>query len=134
MKYDSTGFLQIDATAAGGALPIPNLNVRISGADEDNRTVIYSIITDSSGKSETVSLPAPQRSYSLTPDPDEQAYSNYIIEAYGDGFYAKTIYNVAIFSGIKSILPLEMVPDGGLVKNITPPDNNVSIIEENEDL
>ena len=40
-----------------------------------------------------------------------------------------------VFSGIKSLLPIEMIPNGGLVKNTDKPiGDNISIITENEDL
>jgi hypothetical protein len=135
MNYDSNGYLQINAATAGGILPIPNLNLRIIGADEENNGIIYSVFTNSSGKTEVITLPAPARDFSLSPNSGEQVYSKYIVEAYGEGFYPKKIYDVAVFSGIKSILALEMIPDGGLVKNISAPNgNNVTIIDENEDL
>lgn len=135
MNYDSNGYLQINAATAGGILPIPNLNLRIIGADEENNGIIYSVFTNSSGKTEVITLPTPARDFSLSPNPSEQVYSKYIVEAYGEGFYPKKIYDVAVFSGIKSILALEMIPDGGLVKNISAPNgNNVTIIDENEDL
>lgn len=135
MNYDSKGFLQINATTAGGVLPIPNLNVRIIGADAENNSVMHSVLTDRSGKTDAISLPAPSIDYSLSPGPEEQAYSKYIVEAYGDGFYAKKLYDVTVFSGIKSILSLNMIPNGGLVKNVSAPSgNDITIVEENEDL
>ena len=135
MKYDSQGFIQISAYTAGGALPVPNINVRVSGNEEGNIGVEYSVVTDRNGLTDVIALPAPSASYSLSPEPSEQPYAKYDVEASGEGFYTKTIYDVSVFSGIKAILPLEMIPDAGLRKsNGTPISSNTSIITENEDL
>ena len=135
MKYDSSGYLEIAAFTAGGALPTPNVNIRITGSEEGNIGVYYSLITDRDGKTPPLPLPAPSVEYSLSPDPDEQPYANYTVEAYGKGFYPKRLQDVSIFSGIKSVLPIEMIPNGDFEKNVYPPkSSNDSIIYENEDL
>ena len=135
MKYDSIGYLQINAFTAGGALPAPNVNIRISGIEEGNAQVNYSLITDVDGKTPPLPLPAPSVEYSLSPDPKEQPYANYDVEAYGAGYYPKKIQNISVFSGVKSILPIEMIPNGELSKNVYPPKiTNNSVIYGNEDL
>ena len=135
MKYDSQGFIQISTYTAGGALPVPDATIRILGNEEGNVGVEYSLITDRNGLTETVALPTPAVSYSLSPGASEQPYAKYDIQASAEGFYVKNIYDVAVFSGIKSILPLEMIPNTGFTRNISPPkSSNSSIITENEDL
>ncbi|MBE6645159.1 MAG: hypothetical protein E7612_07275 [Ruminococcaceae bacterium] len=135
MKYDSQGFIQISAYTAGGALPVPDLTVRISGNEEGNIGVEYSVKTDRNGLTDVIALPTPSVSYSLSPSPSEQPYAKYDVQVSGEGFYPKTIYDVSVFSGIKAILPMEMIPDAGLRKNApTPKSSDISIITENEDL
>ena len=135
MKYDSQGFIQINAYTAGGALPVPGISVRISGNEEGNIGVEYSVITDRNGLTEVIALPAPSASYSLSPGAAEQVYAKYNVQASGDGFYEKNIYDVSIFAGIKSILPIEMIPNAGLTRGVGEPNSsNSSIITENEDL
>ena len=135
MKYDSQGFLQISAYTASGALPASDITVRISGNEEGNIGVDYSVRTDRNGLTEAVALPTPSVEYSLSPSALEQPYAKYDVFAYGDGFYPKSIYDVTVFSGVKAVLPLEMIPDAGFEKNVFPPySTNNSIITENEDL
>ncbi len=135
MIYDSTGFLQINAFSAEGAIPTQKINIRVYGNEEGNGGIDYSVLTDRDGKSITLSLPAPSKEYSLEPNSPESAFSTYNVEAFGEGFYPKKLFDVAIFSGVKSILPLEMIPDGGITEYVTAPmSNNISIIDENEDL
>ena len=135
MTYDSNGYLEINTSFGGGAFPIPNANIKISGGEEGNETINYSVITDNDGKTLSLTLPTSSKIYSLEPNGKEGAYSVYTVEAYAPGFYPKIINNVAVFSGIKSLLPIEMIPNGGLVKNTDMPlgDNKTTIIE-NEDL
>ena len=104
MKYDSQGFIQISAYTAGGALPVPDVNVRISGNEEGNAGIEYSVRTDRNGLTEVIALPTPPASYALSPNPEEQPYAKYDVQASLQGFYPKTIYDVSVFGGIKSIL------------------------------
>ena len=135
MKYDSQGFIQISAYTASGALPVPDVSVRISGSEEGNIGVEYLVMTDRNGLTEVVALPTPNIIYSLSPAPSEQPYAKYDVQATADGFYSKNVYDVSVFSGIKAILPLEMIPNAGLTKNNgAPTSSNSSIVTENEDL
>ena len=135
MRYDSQGFIQVNAYTAAGALPVPNLNVQISGNEEGNIGIEYFVKTDRNGLTDVIALPAPSVSYSLSPSAAEQPYAKYDIRATADGFYEKNIYDVAVFSGIKAILPLEMIPDAGLIRNVAEPgSSNNAIISENEEL
>ena len=135
MNYDSEGYIQINAFTAGGALPVPGVNVRIIGSDEANIDFDYTLITGRDGITETVTVPAPSAIYSYAPNPAEQSYAKYNVEAYADGYYPKVLSDIIVFSGIKSFVPLEMIPDALLRKNVNPPKtSNNSIITENEDL
>ena len=135
MKYDSEGFIQINAFTAGGALPVPDISIRISGSEEENIDVDYTMITGRDGTTPSISVPAPAVRYSLSPNPAEQPYARYTIEAYGNGFYPKRLEDVTVFSGVKSLLPIEMIPDAKIIRNVNPPySSNNSYITEHEDL
>lgn len=135
MEYSSQGYLEIHSFTAGGALPTPGVNIRISGSEEGNRGTDVSVYTNSSGITEIISLPVPSGSYSLTPGAAEQPYAQYDVEAYGEGFYPKKLVGVAVFDGIKSILPIELIPNSESIRSTSPPrGSNFSIIHENEEL
>ena len=135
MKYDSEGYIQINAFTAAGALPAAGVNVRITGSDEENLDYDYTVVTGRDGSSGVISAPAPSAYYSEAPAPAEQPYARYNVEAFGDGYYPKTLRDVSVFSGIKSFIPLEMIPNLGIIRNSPPPtSSNDSIITENEDL
>lgn len=135
MNYSSIGFFRARVYTASEALPIERAIVRIYGNEELNGGVEYSVQTSRDGLTEVVNLPTPNMNYSLSPNPVEQPYATYNIEITKNGYYKKTIENIAVFANTLSLLPVEMVPNAGLTKNTTPPkDTNFSIITENEEL
>ena len=56
------------------------------------------------------SLPAPNAAFSETPDPTEKPFANYYISVYANGFYAENDMEVPVFSGVKSIQPVALIP------------------------
>jgi hypothetical protein len=135
MKYDSIGSFSARAFVASEALPVSGAIVRIYSNDEMNLGYDVSVLTGADGKTPVISLPAPDVSLSLSSGAPESAYATYNIEVTKDGFYPKKIENAAIFASTLSILPLNMVPDTGLTKNVTPPSTtDFSTVYENEEL
>ena len=135
MNYETFGNIRIRTYTAAGALPIDGVLVKIYGADEYNRDVTYSLITDENGITKEISLPAPPRAYSAAPGAKEMPYSVYNVELSKSGFYPKRIDNVPIFNGIDAVLPIEMIPlsynqDG----TVQSQGNLNSVIYENENL
>ena len=110
---NSEGKLRIRAYTAGGALPVENALVKIRGADEDNRLVAYTLVTDFDGLTPEVTLPAPSLEYSLSPDPSEAPYSVYDVEISAPGYYTKRISGLTVFPGVNSIQLVNMIPYSG---------------------
>ena len=133
MEFLGKGTLYIRAFTAGDALPVEGVLVRIRGANEENRLVEYSFLTDKSGLTERVSLPAPIRDYSLSPNPQETPYAIYDVEVLGTGFYQKRFFNVTLFDATDSYQPVSMIPISNYIQNEVYPEGNLNvIIEENE--
>lgn len=133
MKYTDKGRLYVRAYTASGALPVPGTVVKITGADEGNRYVTFSRLTDANGVVLFDNLPAPTVGYSLSPSPAEIPYSVYDVEASKEGYYSKKINDVAIFSGEDAVLPINMIPisindNGGMY----PRDTLDTTVIENE--
>ena len=110
---NSEGKLRIRAYTASGARPVENALVKIRGAEEDNRLVAYTLVTDSDGLTPEVTLPAPSLEYSLYPDPAEAPYSIYDVEISAPGFYTKRISGLTVFPGVNSIQLVNMIPYSG---------------------
>ena len=129
---NSEGKIRIRAYTAGGALPIEGATVRIRGAEEDNRFVSYSLLTDRDGLTESVSLPAPDIDYSLNPDAYEKPYTIYDIEIVAPGYYSKRINGLSVFSGIESVQLVNMIPEGGSPVEDYPRNNINANIPDND--
>ena len=135
MNYEGYGNIRIRTYTAGGALPVEGTVVRIYGTDDYNKDIKYSLVTDSNGITEELSLPAPAKTFSTSPGAKESPYSVYNIEITKNGYYPKRIDNVPIFSGTTAVLPIEMVPLSYTSDGSVSPNNNLnSVIYENDKL
>lgn len=127
---DSNGALRIRAYTAGGALPVKDAIVRISGADEDNGHIVYSLRTDRDGQTDLISLPAPSAEYSLTADPRQFPYSTYDLVISLGGYLTREIKGISVFSGINSVLPINMIPGSEEIKEDYPRGNINTVIPQ----
>ena len=128
---DDFGSLSVRAYSADGALPVPGAVVKIIGAEEENRFVAYSLLTDSDGVTPPVELPTRKRSLSLSPTPEDTPYAIYDITVSAGGYIDKTISAVPIFSGIYSLQPVNMIPHTAGKENI-PRGSRRATVSENE--
>ena len=110
VKYTENGTLTVRTYTASGALPVKNSLIRITGVDENNRYVDFTLLTDEDGVTRIISLPTPDKAFSTGSGATEIPYAVYDIEASADGYYTKRISNVAIFSGVNSSQAINMIP------------------------
>lgn len=135
MDFSSTGYLKVRVYSAGGAIPIDGVSIRIKGTEAYNNGVDFTFLTDINGISKAIPLPAPDINYSLTPGASEQPYANYDIEIFKDGFYPIKLLNATVFPERTAVLPVELVPNAGLLSNTAPPFSSYpTLIYENEEL
>ncbi len=133
MAFNRIGTLVINASAAGGAFPISKAVVKITGSVEENRDVEYSILTDIDGVSEHIPLPAPSRELSQSPGAKEPSYALYNIQISAPGYYTKQVFDVAVFEGTETVLPVNMIPSEVHKNGVTYPRNNLNtFVSENE--
>ena len=126
------GILLVRTTTASGAYPVSGVNVSISGSSDIGHDIRISVLSDESGVTQPILLPTPPRSLSLSPDSSEEAFSRYDVEIYKEGYYRKKLYDVAVFSGITSVLPINMIPSTPHnTQQNTPRENEIAIITEN---
>ena len=107
---NEVGYLTVRVSTAGGAIPLENASVNIRGGRVDDSSIIYSLITNSDGLTPTVSLNAPPRSASQTPQDQTPPYAVYNVDVYAKGYTPAFFHNVPIFSGINSVQPAILVP------------------------
>lgn len=104
------GYITAEVTTGGGAVPIENAAVLITKKKGGKNYLLKMLVTDESGSTATVALPAPNASFSETPEPSEKPYADYYLSVYADGYYAQGDREVPVFSGVKSIQPLALIP------------------------
>ena len=131
---NSNGTIEVRTFTAGSALPVEGSTVRILGAEEPNRTVAYSLITDVDGATGAVALPTADIEFSLSPSPAETPYALYDIEVSSPGYYSKKIYGVAVFSGVDTVQSVAMIPKPSSGNQRPPLGNIDAIIPQNERL
>lgn len=127
MEYIGTGTLTVKAIIADGALPVENALINIRGADEENRFIEYSFLTDEDGLTKTVSLPTPGVEYSLAPNPTEIPYASYDITALADGYYPISIIGASVFANTHSLQVINMIP---VSENSKSPDESLNFDTE----
>lgn len=109
-EMTGTGYITAEVTTGDGAVPVENAVVLITRKEGDKNVLVRMLVTDESGSTETVALPAPDIRYSEAPDPLEKPYADYILTVYAKGFYPVQEMTVPVFSTVKSIQPVAMIP------------------------
>lgn len=104
-----TGYLKIRATSANEAVPVANLNIKVSKEIGNNKVIFYEGKTDYSGMINNIVLPAPM---SITNDLEIPKFNTYKIEAYDDNI--KQEYNISICCSFTVIQYINVTPNNEL--------------------
>lgn len=107
-NQDSNGYLIVRTTASGGAVPIQNTHIAVLSADSDAK-LLHQLITDNSGLTSPVALPAPPVSSSVSPGNPAPFYE-YTVQISHPDYERVVIAGVQIFPGITAVLPVNLVP------------------------
>jgi len=103
----ATGYLQVRAYESYAQLPLENVAVTVTASDG---TAIAMRTTDRNGRIEPIEIPVPDRSESLTPDPQERPFALINLYAHKRGYERVESENLQLFAGNTTIQNLEMVP------------------------
>lgn len=104
------GYIQVRVSALRESVPIVGAKISITRPLGEASSVLWSDITDESGKSGIVELPAPDKALSERPNQDATPYAVYNVKVEAQGFYTVYNINVQVFSGELSIVAVDMVP------------------------
>lgn len=105
----SSGRLKISVITTGDLTPIPGARVVISYTDDPD-TPLETLVTDSSGQTPIITLPAPPVSYSLDPMQENRPYSEYNILVTAEGFETAQIYGSEILPDELSLQTVRLLP------------------------
>ena len=105
-----TGTLRIETYASDRAFAVPSARIMVFLPLESGNITLYDGITDISGSSERIILPAPPRSLSMSPDSGKALpFSTYTVYVEHPSFVRALFNNVPVFSGIESVQPVQML-------------------------
>nr|MDD6335714.1 hypothetical protein [bacterium] len=104
--------LEVQTTAARGALPVPGTIITLYRAGSD--TPLSTAMTNLNGLTPIFLLPAPPAAASLTPA-SPKPYSSYTASAQAPGFYTAKGLPITAFGGGSARLTVAMLPlpEGG---------------------
>lgn len=102
------GYLEINAVSEDNARPIRDAKITIASTGTPNQP-IEEISTDSSGKSERLTLDAPPLEYSMAPS-DNQPYSEYNLKISAEGYLDFIISGIQILPGELALQNILMTP------------------------
>ncbi|MDE5600655.1 MAG: carboxypeptidase-like regulatory domain-containing protein, partial [Oscillospiraceae bacterium] len=105
----SNGFLKVQVYSAQGALPVRDARIIVSKQFGNQSRIFYEMMTDESGVTDPVSLPAPDNSHSFVID-GVRPYETYDLEVFKPGFRTIVRENMPVFPGIVSLQPIQMRP------------------------
>ena len=122
METTYTGTLQISVVSALGMTPIPGATVTVSYTGDPD-SPLETMTTDESGQTPTITLDAPPRELSLSPDITAQPYSEYNIQVTAEGFEPVLVSGSEILAGEFSLQPIRMNP-----LNVTEEEEKVVVV------
>ncbi len=96
---------------ARGALPVKGAKITVYKTIGGQKHIFYNLITDMSGQTPVISLPAPPKELSIAPESTVNPYSVYNADVIAEGFNDVLISNMPIFEGILSVQKVALVPE-----------------------
>ena len=105
-----SGKLIVKVTSARGLYPIKDAKVTVFTGASDNMEILSEALTDQSGKTEPLTLPAPSIIYTESPEPSERPFAYYNIKTVADGFVDTFNFNSAVFDKITSVQNVNLYP------------------------
>lgn len=134
-----TGYLIVQVSTAGGAIPLPGALVTVRDYDPEPSTergqVIASFYTDRSGRTPKLALPAPARALSQSPNSPVLPYALYSVDVKADRYFENFYTGVPIFDGVVAVQPavLQALPDSKFSDNVGS-DTQIFFESQNPDL
>lgn len=103
------GRVRVAAQTGDGAFPVAGAYVTINVRRNGRERLAYLLLTDDSGETPTVSMPAPPASLSQQPG-DTQPFTTADIRIFANGYFRAEMRNVPIFAGVTSLQTFQLIP------------------------
>lgn len=103
----ATGYIQVRAFESSAQLPLEDVAITVTAADG---TAIALRTTDRNGRIRPISIPVPDRSESLSPDPPEQPFATVNLYAHLRGYETIESEGLQVFADTVTTQDLQMIP------------------------
>jgi len=103
------GTLIFQVTGGQGAFPVAGATVTITKPLDERLGISVTVITDESGKTAPISLPAPSKELSQKPN-NGIVYATYQAEISAPNHVTTKIRDLPVFDGITTIQPVNLPP------------------------
>ena len=120
----STGRIVVELTANQSAQPIRNAEIVISDSSTNRVVARLSLKNSQAGKTETISVDAPNISLSLNQESQILPYAIYNVSISAPGFYGLDLRGVQVFADRTSIVRQDLIP---LPQGTSSGRNNIDI-------
>ncbi len=108
MQYFGNIYLRI--TSGNGAYPLENATVLFVGTSEQIKNERMSSFSNADGVTPTMSVKTPSPELTASPMTAEKGYSELNVTVTAEGYYKKSVFNVSVYPGITTELPVNMTP------------------------
>ena len=112
------GTLQVNVFSQTNYIPISNATVTIRNTLPQSQPVLEQLTTNSSGQTETISLPSPPLEYSLTPE-SSMPYAEYDVTVSAPGYETTALTGAQLLPDVKAIQDIRLKPLPGTEEGIT---------------
>ncbi len=106
---DGTGGLVAIVTSLRRLYPVPNAKVTVFTGNIENKQVIATDTTDTSGRTGVFSLDTPSKQLSQQADRNALPFASYNMLIEADGYIDNIHLNIPVFSGVTSLQSSDMM-------------------------
>ena len=105
------GNLIVDVTTQNRTKPVMDAVVTVTHPEESGNKVVAKAVTDNSGKTELIRLPAPIREIPVYPPPmiGGDLSAQYLVTVEAPGFESATDEEISVFDGVTSVKRIDLV-------------------------
>lgn len=109
LAHPGRGTLKVQVTVGDGAFPVPQARVEVHRRFGDASRLLFKNVTDISGITDNMVLPALPVSYSRSAATARDSGTEYLVSVYHPS-YLPFEMPVSIYDGIETILPVALEP------------------------
>lgn len=103
----ATGYIQVRAYTSTAQFPLKDVAVTVTATDG---TAIAMRLTDRNGLMAPIEIPVPEKSESLSPNPNEKPFASVNLYARLKGYEQIESENLQVFADTTTLQNLEMIP------------------------